>query len=298
MNPAVSGIDNYIDVKSGYRKQWAGLDGAPTTQYFSVSLPLGEEFLYSNANSFSEKGSNPANRSFLQDYQASEPHHGIGVTFVNDRAGYFKQTDFNFTYAYHLGLGAQLNLSTGVSAGFTSIGLDQSQLTLANENDPALSSNTGSQLKPDVGVGVWLYGANYFVGLSAKQILSQQLNFGTSGIGKQAPHYFASAGMKFFVGDRFIAMPSVMVKHVSPVPVTYDLNMKLAYSDKFWVGGSYRKNDSFAALLGVNLGHLFTASYSYDFTTSKRTISGGTHEFVLGILLNNRYRVPGFARQF
>lgn len=29
MNPAISGIDNYIDAKVGYRNQWVGLEGAP-----------------------------------------------------------------------------------------------------------------------------------------------------------------------------------------------------------------------------------------------------------------------------
>ena len=36
LNPALSGIENYTDVKLSGRRQWVGLEGAPQTFYFSV----------------------------------------------------------------------------------------------------------------------------------------------------------------------------------------------------------------------------------------------------------------------
>lgn len=33
LNPAIAGIENYVDVKAGYRAQWQGLEGAPVTSY-------------------------------------------------------------------------------------------------------------------------------------------------------------------------------------------------------------------------------------------------------------------------
>ena len=76
------------------------------------------------------------------------------------------------------------------------------------------------------------------------------------------------------------------------MPLSAEANLKVAFSDKFWLGGGYRRQDSFSANFGVNLGYLLNMAYAYDFTTSKlNTVTRGTHEFVLGILLNNRYRV-------
>ena len=37
LNPAVAGIENYTDVKLSYRKQWAGIEGAPVTTYMSMA---------------------------------------------------------------------------------------------------------------------------------------------------------------------------------------------------------------------------------------------------------------------
>ncbi|MFI5188558.1 MAG: type IX secretion system membrane protein PorP/SprF, partial [Chitinophagales bacterium] len=36
LNPALSGIENYTDVKLSARDQWVGLNGAPETFYFTV----------------------------------------------------------------------------------------------------------------------------------------------------------------------------------------------------------------------------------------------------------------------
>src|SRR3954469_22891785 len=71
LNPAISGIENYIDVKAGYRTQWEGLEGAPQTSYISIHAPLGKRFLYGNSTSVpASGGTNPNSRSYLQNYMA------------------------------------------------------------------------------------------------------------------------------------------------------------------------------------------------------------------------------------
>ncbi|GAB3927208.1 PorP/SprF family type IX secretion system membrane protein [Mucilaginibacter myungsuensis] len=296
LNPAVSGIENYADMKAGYRSQWTGLQGAPVTSYVTVHTPIGSNYIYGDANAApGGGGTDPYSRSYLQDYQAAEPHHGIGFMLVSDKAGPISQTNLNFTYAYHLGLTDKLNLSVGVSAGMNNISLNTSQITLENEFDPAISNGNNNQWKPDVGVGVWAYSGSYFVGASVQQLLKQDLYFNTnSNLTKSqtVPHYLLTAGLKLPVSDELTLMPSVLVKVIDPVPTTFDVNMKMAFRDIFWLGGSYRKDDSFGALLGLNLNSSINIGYSYDFTTSAlRTVSNGSHEIVIGILLNNRYKV-------
>src|SRR5476649_2567477 len=78
LNPAVTGIENYTDVKAGYRSQWTGLQGAPITSYLTVDFPLGDKFIQGDANGMPADDGDPASRSYLQNYVASEPHHGLG----------------------------------------------------------------------------------------------------------------------------------------------------------------------------------------------------------------------------
>jgi type IX secretion system PorP/SprF family membrane protein len=132
------------------------------------------------------------------------------------------------------------------------------------------------------------------VGLSAQQIIPQELDYSNNATreetGKYVPHVFATAGYRFLVGADFNFIPSILVKYVKPAPAQVELNAKMQYLDRFWLGASYRNKDGFAGMAGLNISNLFNIGYSYDYTTSRlNTISRGTHEIVLGFLLGNRY---------
>jgi hypothetical protein len=74
--------------------------------------------------------------------------------------------------------------------------------------------------------------------------------------------------------------------------VFVDINLKVQYQDRLWIGGSYRFDQGYAAMAGVNLSQKINVSYSYDFNQTPYLLSSmqrGTHEIVLGFLLNNRY---------
>ena len=36
INPALTGIENYVDVKASHRLQWVGIQDAPVTTYFTM----------------------------------------------------------------------------------------------------------------------------------------------------------------------------------------------------------------------------------------------------------------------
>ncbi|WP_431294894.1 PorP/SprF family type IX secretion system membrane protein [Pedobacter sp. P26] len=303
LNPALSGIENYLDFKAGYRKQWSGITDAPQTSFVSANWALGDNQLWSNVlTSFPEQTGNPMDRNYMQNYMSSPSHHGMGLTAVLDKTGPIKRLDANVTYAYHLQLSNNFNLSAGVAAGISSISLDVNALTFDTPTDPVMNRALINQVKPDLSIGLWLYGARMFAGVSVQQILPQKLSFtgdNNYNLGKEVPHYFATAGYKFFVDDEIAAIPSIMVKYVSPAPVSVDVNLKLAFKDKIWLGGSYRKDDSFAAMAGFNIGKMVNLTYSYDFTTSQlNQVSNGSHEIVLGLLLNNIYKAPSYIKMW
>src|SRR5215208_5955226 len=127
LNPALSGIENYTDIKVSVRDQWMGLEGAPKTAYFTIQGPLGKKDYRTTATSYDIPGQNPRGRAYWESYTAAEPHHGIGMMIINDRTGSFNRFTADVTYAYHLGLNANTNLAAGFSAGITRIGLDKSK---------------------------------------------------------------------------------------------------------------------------------------------------------------------------
>jgi len=154
-----------------------------------------------------------------------------------------------------------------------------------------------NKVKPDINVGLWLYSADYFIGLSAQQVVPQKLEFVDDATfatkGRLIPHIFLTGGYRFMLNDDINAIPSVMVKYINGVfrdNYQVEGNIKLQYRDLLWVGGSYRQFDGYAAMVGLNVGNTFNVGYSYDFTKSDLgTYSRGTHELMIGFLLGNRY---------
>lgn len=303
LNPAIAGIENYTDLKISTRDQWVGLQGAPKTSYLTVHGPIGKQDYRTSATSYQIPGKNPRGQYYWENYTAAEPHHGIGLSLINDRTGSFTRFSANLAYAYHLGLSPTTNLSGGIYAGITHVGIDRTKQDFdgtGNPVDPATGSALDGEInriRPDMGVGLYLYSKNYFVGFSAQQVIPQKVVFtddaAISSDGRLVPHLFFSAGYRFLLNEDINAVPSVMLKYMSGASraeVQPEANLKLQFRDLFWLGGSYRYENGYAAMGGLNLGNTVNMAYAYDFTTTAlNTVSRGTHEIMLGFLLNNKY---------
>jgi type IX secretion system PorP/SprF family membrane protein len=300
LNPAVAGIENYTDVKLSYRNQWAGINGHPVTAYFSIQAPIGKKDYRTSATSFQVPGDNPRGPKYIDEYQASEPHHGIGFVALNDKAGYINRWSIYGTYAYHKPLTSKLTLSAGINAGISSVNIDRSKIDWGNldPNDPAIGYANGDlkKLKPEIGVGLWLYGARYYLGASVLNIIPGKAKFvQNSDYGTYfTPNYFVTAGYKFFLSDEVSLLPSVMLQYWQPQLTGIHTNVKLQYMDDFWIGASYRFSDvvgGYSGMAGVNISNTFNISYAYENATTSRlrTYTKNTHEIVLGFLLNNKY---------
>ena len=296
VNPAIGGIENYIDVKMSIRNQWIGIDGAPKTSYFTILGPIGKSDYRNSVTSFDTKGMNPRGQSYWQDYTSAAPHHGLGLTVVNYSTGYINRLTGFATYSYHLGISNKTSLAAGFGLGISSISLNPDKITLANENDPAVRSAVSklNVVKPEMNAGLWIYSDYYFLGLSAQQIVPIKISLIESSLIKSTliPHLFGTFGVRIPISEDINSLPSVMIRYIASTPVALDVNLKVQYRDFFWIGGSYRKGVGFSTMTGVNIANKFNISYSYDLNNSKYmlgTLNKGTHEIVLGFLLNNVY---------
>ena len=102
INPAVAGIENYTDLKANHRCQWVGLDGAPVTTYLTIQGPLHKSTTgRESPTSFHPTGENPRGKQYWDDYTATDPHAGIGMTIVNDKTGPLNRFSITAAYAYH-----------------------------------------------------------------------------------------------------------------------------------------------------------------------------------------------------
>jgi len=297
INPAITGIENYTDIKFSHRHQFVGFEGAPVTSYFTAHKSFGGSNMKGNATGFSvEEGGNARGKNYWDQYTAADAHHGIGIQVVNDKMGPLSNLSAALTYAYHIGLTNQTSFSAGFGLGINQMTLDANKVDFGKISvDPAVySSGELKKIRPNISAGVYLYSAKYFLGVSAQQVVPQRVQFGSDSVDYKEnnilPHLFMTAGYRMLVGDDFNFIPSVMIKYMKPVPAQFEFNAKLQYRDMAWIGASYRSTDAFAGMLGFNLSNKVMMGYSYDYTTSNlNNFSRGSHEFLLGFIIGNGY---------
>jgi len=193
-------------------------------------------------------------------------------------------------------------MSGGVSLGIQDVSLKTSQLDFgaAYPVDPVVAGSAYiNNIRPDISLGLMFYSAQWFAGLAVQQIIPSKIGFNDGKLGgdsvtlingKLVPHTFLQFGYRVLLGEDLSLLPSITAKYINPLPLSFDINMKLQYRDLMWVGVSARPDDGFAAMVGININSMINIGYSYDYTTSLlNTVSNGTHEIVVGFLLGNKY---------
>ncbi len=277
LNPAITGIEDYADVRVSHRRQWVGLDGAPVTSYVTAHTPL-------------NKGASG------NKYHRALAHHGIGASFHTDKTGPLRRSGASLSYAYHLPLTTKLNVSAGAAAGLIRNSVNSNELEFTNPNDPLVGGGDINNSVFDLNLGLWLYAKNFSVGLAGAQLLENVGSFQPAE-SKEASldlqrHYFLTGSYRFEATPQLDVIPSVMLKLADPSPLSIDASVRVLYDERFWVGASYRHKDALVGMFGVYVSPLLDISYSYDATTSNlNRVSTGTHEVVVGFKLLNDRRI-------
>jgi type IX secretion system PorP/SprF family membrane protein len=272
LNPAAGGTDNNLDLAAGYRKQWTTFSGSPETFYFSGHLPI-------------RAAKKPSKKN------ANAPFHSAGTFIYSDKAGPLTKTSFLLSYGYNIALFRKYRLAMGLFGGVLNMRLDNSQLKFDQEGEVLTSYN---KVLPDASAGFWFYNDKLFAGLSMNQLFYNGVQFYKE-TGYLVYHYYLTGGYKIPLGYArsskgaadFYLVPSVLLKYGGwGTAPSLDLNVKLNYTNLFWVGSSYRIGDAAVALAGIKIpakeNGALEIGYAYDYPLSKiNAYTTGSHEIIL-----------------
>lgn len=258
INPAYAGSREQISATMVYRNQWVGLEGAPKTQTASIHGPLMNKKL------------------------------GLGLTVMNESIGVTKQLSVYGNYAYRIQVGSNGAFAMGLQAGFINHQENLSEVITNEENDNEFLFNTPRVVLPNAGYGMYYNTPKFYVGLSIPRMFKNEVaGDGSSDVTNSFEfkywHYYLTSGYVFPVSENVKMKPSVMIKAVQGAPLNADVTLQALFMDVFWLGISYRTEDSFSALGTFQVTPKLRIGYSYDYTTTELSnYSNGTHEINLG----------------
>ncbi len=291
INPAVAGIEDFVDIKSGVRSQWNGLEGAPETLTLTIHGNIeGQD----KVNPTKEKKYSIDEITVDLDGYNARPHHGLGAILIADRIGPFSKIQANGSYAYHIPLSKKLRMAAGLSMGLTQNSLDQSKISLNDPNDVAVSGDRYSNINPDLGLGLWIYTRALFAGISGAQLLKYNMAFGDyiQSETESYRHFIFTGGYKFHVGYDLIITPSFSAKWFSPAPVVLDYNVVISFINRVSLGMTYRNNNVVILSSRFIASQLLEFGYAFDFGSNTiDQYNSGSHEIYLGLRLRNKYKI-------
>ena len=260
LNPAVGGSLDYMPISLSIRSQWTGLKDAPKTQTLSAHKKFGNRV-------------------------------GLGAYLFNDVTGPISEKGLQLSYAYHLPMQNNTHLSFGLGAMLFAHSLKVNQLQFEEEDDDVISSNmSDNTFSPDANFGVLYYSDKFKVGLSIPQLFQTKVykNELDEKLNSLVRHYFLPGEYTFNINEELDIVPSLLIKYVSGAPLQFDVNARLLYKKKYWLGFSYRDRESIVALLGLEFKDL-KFGYSYDITlTDIRAHSSGSHELFLSYIFGKK----------
>ena len=259
INPAYAGSRGVMSVFGLHRTQWVGLDGAPTTNTFSLNTPI--------------------NNSNL----------GVGFSLVNDRIGPTSDNTISADISYTIRMNEVYKLSFGVKASGNIFNLDTDKLDPAEANDPNLQ-NFNNEFSPNFGAGVYLHSDKLYLGLSVPNFLQDsKYNDNEVAVFQERMNFYFIGGYVFDVSQSIKFKPAFLTKMVAGAPLQVDASANFLFFDKFMLGGAYRWDAAVSALAGFQVTDGLFIGYSYDMeTTQLRRYNSGSHEVFLRFELFNK----------
>lgn len=267
INPAYAGSREVLSIFGLHRSQWIGLDGAPTTNAFSINSPIGDS-------------------SF-----------GIGLSFVNDRIGPANESAISADLSYFIPMSENYKLAFGLKGTANLFSIDVNKLTIQHQNDPQFQ-NLDNDISPNVGAGIYLYSDKFYVGLSVPNFFeTKRYKDNSISITQEKLHYYFITGYVFDLNENLKMKPSVLVKAVEGAPLQADGSLNFLIYDKLTLGAAYRWDAAWSAMAGFQISNSIFIGYGYDRETTRlQNYNSGSHEVFLRFELfnNSKMLTPRF----
>ena len=259
INPAYAGTRNSFSAVLLNRSQWVGINGAPTTQSFSVHSPVNHTKL------------------------------AFGFNMSYDQLGPSKNLNAAFSAAYHLKF-KKSKLSIAIRGGVFNSVLDKNKLTFKNDKDVFNEGGTISSTVPSFDFGMYYFKSKFFFGLAITHLTKHKFEFfdniasnGGSTDYFLRTHLFLNGGYVFEINNNFVFKPTFLLKMTEGALLNLDLGFNVLFYKKIWLGISFRNKSSVNFMTEINITDYLRVGYAYDLSINKLSkYNKGSHEIFLG----------------
>jgi len=235
-NPSYVGVTDGYYLKGNYSTQWQGFEESPNTQLFEGH------------------------------YKFNNKNFAAGLSILNDEFGIFKNLNLEANFALHLIASADLGLSFGVKVGVNSFSLNFSNTNIYDPSEYIFNKNLISSSKPTFGSGFYLYGKNWFAGISSPNLLSNSIDDEIDRvILVRKSQIFSTFGYNFILNNFLKLNSQILTRSVKGSPFSYLISNKLIYQNKFSFALHFQPNTLTGLMFFLPITNKIRVTYSRSF---------------------------------
>jgi type IX secretion system PorP/SprF family membrane protein len=239
LNPAYAGSNQRWQTTAGYRTQWSGFDGNPTTLNFSSHLSLVDNKV------------------------------GLGFIAIQDKIGETKNTEFNLNYSYRLEVKENKYLYFGLSTGMVRYNSDPGLLNLQVKNDPSFTYTNEFQF--NTGVGVMMKTEQYMIGFSVPKLIPTSINQADATVQVYNQHLYLFGVFTHNFNERLMLKPALLFKGVKGAPISIDVNINLVIDQSYTVGLLTRNLNTLGVMAQIKMKQ-YKLGYVFEMPTNQSEI--------------------------
>jgi len=263
--PAFAGFTQNHEGWLGYRSFATGIDGGTKLLTADVNGNLGENM-------------------------------GYGVSIINEKSGNFNNLFASVTYAYHLKISEDVNLSFGLSPAVIRSAYNLSNAkTYSATIDPVLADQAGlSGTGFDAGFSLMFNVKGLFFSVNAPRLICQDLKF-QNGIANYDRTIYGTISYSIDASDKFEIEPIADVIYAMKGGLDWRGSLAMKYNKRAWVNLSYCSANWIGVGAGFSATNRIAVNYQYETGTSDLAKSvNGTHEVSVGFLISKpkQYKKP------
>ncbi|MDX8339705.1 PorP/SprF family type IX secretion system membrane protein [Draconibacterium sp. IB214405] len=261
-NPASIARPGYLYIFSNYRRQWVGIDGAPTVYNLNAS-------------------------GYVDEYNSA-----FGIALTKDEVGLTSALNPTFQYAYRVMFREDLNLAMGLSAGIYSREINATAYEAEVITDPVLDYTTEKFFSPDASVGFELQSKHFLYGLSTTHLFALWKEDDEFLITNHRYAYFIYRNSELELYNLTAGVQVANRRNLTLVQATAILRIKKPTglikgpTELFDIGVTAYSEKQLTLLTGINITRNMRVGYTYDFNFGANKIGNGSHEIVF------EYRIP------
>lgn len=218
--------------------------------------------------------------------------NGVGLSITADEIGIFNTVNTNASYAYRISLKNDHRVSIGMNAQLENTRFDWSKADLVDQIDSAIPFGIASNSAVNFGLGIYYEGPRFYAGLSVPQLLRNTLT--TDAIYNNFRElnplrtYYLMGGLVFPINDNIHFRPSIAISYVGNAPIEADINLSVLFLKSFWVGASYRLEESANMFIQVPIKDQLKVALGIDYTLAElNAITKGSFEVMVEYTLGN-----------